>query len=120
MIRFSKPPRLRKIWVGIDNCDGKTHPTSVNAQTKVSAKGQVVIPKDVRDRLRFAPGTALEVIESGDSVTLRHVRPPKTRTFEECIARIKARANYTGPPVSIEEMNASIDEMFHNKNDDRF
>ena len=90
----------------------------MNMQTKVSAKGQVVIPKDVRDRLRFAPGTELEVIEAGDSVTLRHVQPQKTKTFEECMARIKARANYAGPPVPIEEMNAAIGEMFRNGQED--
>ena len=89
----------------------------MNMQTRVSAKGQVVIPKDVRDRLHFAPGTELEVIESGDSVTLRHVRPPKTKTFEECDARIRARIKYTGPPATEEDWHRSIDQMFRESAD---
>ena len=89
----------------------------MNMQTRVSAKGQVVIPKDVRDRLRFAPGTELEVIESGDSVTLRHVRPPKTKTFEECDARIRARIKYTGPRYTAEQEREAVDQMFRDGKD---
>ena len=43
----------------------------MTAQTKLSAKGQVVIPKDVRDRLGWLQGSELEVVETGDSVILR-------------------------------------------------
>lgn len=43
----------------------------MNARTKVSPKGDVAIPKDVRDRLAWAPGTPLEVVETPDGVSLR-------------------------------------------------
>ena len=85
----------------------------MNAQTRMSGKGQVVIPKDVRDRLRLAPGDTLEVVERPDGVLLRKPVSSKSgETFDESTARLRARINYTGPPVSIEEMNESIDQMW--------
>lgn len=41
--------------------------------TKVSDKGQVVIPKDVRDRLQFNPGTKLIVVATQDAVVLQRI-----------------------------------------------
>ncbi|KPF67302.1 hypothetical protein IP88_12390 [alpha proteobacterium AAP81b] len=39
-------------------------------QASLSAKGQIVIPKTVRDRLRWAPGMRFDIVERGRSVTL--------------------------------------------------
>jgi AbrB family looped-hinge helix DNA binding protein len=41
--------------------------------TKVSDKGQVVIPKDIRDRLHFTPGTKLIVVATDDAVVLQKI-----------------------------------------------
>jgi len=83
----------------------------MNALTKMSGKGQVVIPKDVRDRLQFAAGDRLEVVERPDGVFLRKQATGKSgRSFEEITARIRAQIKYDGPPVSIEDMNHAIDE----------
>ncbi len=83
--------------------------------TKVSAKGQVVIPKDVRDRLKWTPGTELEVVHGAAGVMLR-VKPVKIKKlpFDEAMAKLRAVVNYTGPVYSDEEANAAIDEMFRN------
>lgn len=78
----------------------------MNAQTKLSAKGQVVIPKAVRDRLRWEEGVQLEVVERGDGVLLRHARPPRERiTMEEFRRRIPP---YKGPPLSLKDMDKAI------------
>ena len=74
----------------------------MNAFTRMSAKGQVVIPKDVRDRLALAPGAELEVFETGDGVYLRRPRRRETITMEEAQARFAKIIRYDGPPVSIE------------------
>ena len=92
----------------IDDEDGKTHPTAMNAVTRISAKGQVVIPKASRDRWSFTPGTELDVIETSDGVLLRPRRVRKTLSFEEARARLREIVRYDGPPVTIEDMNETI------------
>jgi AbrB family looped-hinge helix DNA binding protein len=100
--------------------NGKTYLTTMNAQTKLSAKGQVVIPKDVRDRLHWAQGQALEVIETPEGVLLKQPYPKKTLTIEQALARIRARVQYDGPPLTIEDMNEAVSEIFRDSQDDRF
>lgn len=80
----------------------------MNAQTKMSAKGQVVIPKGVRDRLRWTEGAALEVVEREDGVLLRSPSPKRERiTIEEFRKRV---APYKGKPVSLDDMEQAIIE----------
>lgn len=78
----------------------------MTAQTRLSAKGQVVIPKDVRDRLGLTEGTVFDVIERGDEVVLRIPHRRKTLTVEEAEARIRAIVKYSGPRISDEEIAA--------------
>jgi AbrB family looped-hinge helix DNA binding protein len=78
----------------------------MNAETKMSAKGQVVIPKELRERLDWAAGTELEIEESLDGLILRRKQPHRRRlTLEEFRAR---RPKHVGPPLSLEEMDAAL------------
>jgi AbrB family looped-hinge helix DNA binding protein len=85
----------------------------MNALTKISAKGQVVIPKDVRDRLNWPQGTQLKVVESGNAVTLSPLgspfvpRNPFPRTTT---ADILAGPKWTGKPKTVEEISGLSDE----------
>jgi len=46
--------------------------------TTISSKGQVVIPRRVRQRQRIRPGDDFFLFElSNGDILLRHVRPPK-------------------------------------------
>jgi len=92
----------------------------MNAQTRLSARGQVVIPKDVRDRMQWAQGEPLDVIETSEGVLLKRPRAGKTLTLDAALARIRARVHYDGPPVSIDDMDKAVGEMFQNAADDRF
>jgi len=85
----------------------------MNATTTLSAKGQVVIPKDVRDALGLLPGQQLEVVRSGNGVLLRPMLQKSGRSFDEITAHIREIAPpWQEPPVSIDEMNAAVDRMF--------
>jgi len=46
------------------------------ATTRLSSKGQVVLPRDIRDRLRLQPGEDLVVELRGDEVVLH--RAPRS------------------------------------------
>jgi AbrB family looped-hinge helix DNA binding protein len=83
----------------------------MNARTIMSAKGQVVIPKDVRDRLGLVPGGALDVTEMAGGVFLKAISRHPKRTFEEVEAELRALIQYDGPRVSIEDMRLTDDEL---------
>jgi AbrB family looped-hinge helix DNA binding protein len=81
----------------------------VNAQTKLSAKGQVVIPKDVRDRLNLKPGARFEVSERMGVIQLTpsiRTNPFPPTTIED----IRAIPRWTGRTRSVEEISSLSDE----------
>jgi AbrB family looped-hinge helix DNA binding protein len=75
--------------------------------TTMSTKGQVILPKAVRESRKWAPGTKLVVEERSDGVFLRPVRenPFPPTTIEEVLAMV----NYKGPPITIADMDDAID-----------
>jgi AbrB family looped-hinge helix DNA binding protein len=74
--------------------------------TRLSSKGQVVIPKSVREARGWKEGTELEIEDRGAEIVIREVRRLKVTSIEE-VAGCLANA-YTGPPISIEQMNEGI------------
>jgi AbrB family looped-hinge helix DNA binding protein len=74
-------------------------------RTRVASKGQVIIPKAVRERQGWAPGTELEVEDQGDAVLLRPARLFPPTTYEE----VRGCLKYDGPPRTIEEMDEGIE-----------
>lgn len=74
------------------------------AKTRLSSKGQVIIPKAVRDRHGWAAGLELEVEDRGDAVLLRPAMPFPSTTFEE----VRGCLKYDGPPLTIEEMDEAV------------
>jgi AbrB family looped-hinge helix DNA binding protein len=74
------------------------------ASTTVSTKGQVILPKAIRDRRRWGPGTRLVVEDTPDGVLLKPTPLfPPTRP-EDVFGVLK----YSGPPKTLEEMDAAI------------
>ena len=68
----------------------------------LTSKGQITIPKQVREHLKLNPGDKLDfVIESGGRVV---IRPAKLDVRE--LKRLLKRRD--GKVLSIEEMNAAI------------
>ena len=63
-----------------------------------------MVPKAVRDRQGWRPGTELEIEDQGDGVVLRPAKPfPPTR-FED----VRGCLNYDGPPFTIEQMDEAV------------
>jgi len=81
----------------------------MNALTTLSAKGQVVIPRDVRDRLRLTPGTRLEVREEAGEIRLKPLvrrNPFPPTTLDDILSLPK----WPGPPKTVEEISRLSDE----------
>ena len=80
------------------------------ATTKVSSKGQIVLPKALRDARGWNPGTELEVSEGNNGeIVLFPTRKAERRfpkiSAEEFLAR---RIKYDGPPVTDEMMKQAV------------
>lgn len=54
--------------------------------TRMSSKGQVVIPEEVREKLGFCPGTQFEVLGSRGMIILRPLSVPSQEDFDRIVA----------------------------------
>jgi AbrB family looped-hinge helix DNA binding protein len=66
------------------------------ATTKLSSKGQVVIPEEVRNDLGLSEGDQFVVIGQGDAVILKVITPPKLEEFQELLRQARAEAKKAG------------------------
>lgn len=66
------------------------------ATTKMSSKGQVVIPEDIRKRLKLAAGTQFVVTGKDDVVILKAITEPSLDEFETLIQEARAQAKQAG------------------------
>ena len=72
--------------------------------TRLSSKGQVILPKSIRAAHRWEPGVEFAVVDTADGVLLRPLkRFPVTRLDE-----VIGCARYTGPAKTLEEMDDAI------------
>ena len=74
------------------------------ATTKLSARGQVVIPEEIRNRLGLETGAQFVVVGEGDVVILKALKPPKMTDF---------RALLDQAQTSAEEAGLSPDDVEH-------
>ena len=82
----------------------------MNAHTKLSAKGQIVIPKEVRDALGWPEGQTLRVVRAGAKVVLEPIERERERiSYDEFRQRVP---KYEGPPVSVEDMDLAVERMW--------
>jgi len=72
--------------------------------TRLTTKGQIVIPKAVRDANYWEPGQRLVLEERPDGVLLRPSSPFQQTSLTEVVGCLK----YAGPAKSVEEADAAI------------
>lgn len=72
--------------------------------TRLSNKGQIVIPKQVRSAHGWEPGLEFIVEDTGDGIKLKPVTPFKETKAEDLLGSI----GYKGPRKSLKEMEAAI------------
>lgn len=72
--------------------------------TRLSSKGQVIIPKHVRAAHKWRPGQELVVIDMEDGVLLR----PKSPFRATEIGEVASSLEYSGEAKSLDDMEAAI------------
>ena len=64
--------------------------------TKMSSKGQVVIPEAIRKRLGLEPGDQFVVVASKDAIILKAIATPTMAEFDELLADARRQARRAG------------------------
>jgi len=69
---------------------------SVIETTKMSSKGQVVIPENIRKKLGLKTGTQFVVVGDKDVVILKSISTPSMSEFDQLIKKAKKQAKEAG------------------------
>jgi AbrB family looped-hinge helix DNA binding protein len=77
--------------------------------TKMSTKGQVVIPKAMREELDMADGDVFAVFGKADTIVLRRVSVPTEEEFEELMRWGRDFAERKG--ITRDDVQKAIDEV---------
>jgi AbrB family looped-hinge helix DNA binding protein len=64
--------------------------------TRMSSKGQVVIPEEIRDRLGLQSGTQFVVVGDRDVVILKAISAPSMKEFDNLIAQVRQQVRKSG------------------------
>jgi AbrB family looped-hinge helix DNA binding protein len=66
------------------------------ATTRMSSKGQVVIPETIRKQLNLKEGAQFVVVGEGDVVILKAISAPNLETFDALIQQARQQADAAG------------------------
>ncbi len=66
------------------------------ATTKMSSKGQVVIPEEIRENLGLKPGAQFVVVGRDDVVILKSIEAPTMSAFDDIIGEARKQARAAG------------------------
>ncbi len=81
--------------------------------TRMSSKGQVVIPEAIRSRLGLEPGTQFVVVADNDAIILKEVEAPSMDKFEDLLNEARRQARKIGLKRS--DIAAAIAETRHQR-----
>ncbi len=74
--------------------------------TRISSKGQVVIPEEIRKRLNLKEGTQFVVVGEKDVVILKAIPEPAMAQFDLLVQQARLQAKQAGLKRS--DINAAI------------
>lgn len=66
------------------------------ATTKMSSKGQVVIPEEIRKKLHLKEGVRFVVLHHDDTVVFKVISEPSPEEFNRMLGRIRAQVKEAG------------------------
>lgn len=79
------------------------------ATTKMSSKGQVVIPEEIRKRLGLKAGAQFVVVAENDTVIMKAISPPSMDEFDTLVAEARKQAKKAG--LKRADIDATISDV---------
>ena len=73
-----------------------TNPATTVSTTKMSSKGQVVIPEQIREQLSLEAGSQFVVVGDKDVVILKRIAAPVLGEFDGLIRKARSQAKSAG------------------------
>jgi AbrB family looped-hinge helix DNA binding protein len=73
-------------------------------KTRLSTKGQLIIPKEIRERHGWTVGTELAIEDTSDAVVIRQLAAVKPTRLQDVLGCLRFR----GKPKSLAEMEEAI------------
>lgn len=77
--------------------------------TKISSKGQVVIPKEIREQLGLERGTLLLADTKGDRIVLKKLSEPEEGIFSELSDPVREKVSELG--IDRDDVDRAISEV---------
>lgn len=77
--------------------------------TAMSSRGQVVLPKVIRDAMSLIPGSRLMVFSDGDNILLKPIKTPDMNEFNALMENAAKWATEVGMQES--DINEAIHEV---------
>jgi AbrB family looped-hinge helix DNA binding protein len=75
------------------------------ATTRLSSRGQVVIPEDIRKALNLEKGTRFIVFGEKDAVILKKITPPSLKEFDRLLKKAhEAARKYEVKPSDVDDI----------------
>ena len=79
------------------------------ATTKMTSRGQVVIPEEIRKRLNLVTGVQFLMLEESNGLFLKPIQPDVNRSLSELLAEARKQAAETG--MTPEDIENAIREV---------
>ena len=82
-------------------------------RTRLSTKGQIILPKGIRDSRAWTAGTEFTVEDTADGVLLR----PVTQFKETDLSEVAGCLRFKGRPKTIAQMKAAVAKEVKRRHD---
>lgn len=85
--------------------------------TRLSTKGQVVLPKSIRESRRWAAGTEFTVEETPEGILLRPARRLPRTTLDQVVGCLRPLIKPRKKPATLAEMDEAIGREIMRRHD---
>ncbi len=71
--------------------------------TKMSSRGQIVIPQKLRDRMKIKEGSVFAILGDGDSFVLKKIAVPDKEQFLKSLEKISKEGRKRAEKLGVKE-----------------